>query len=119
MTTATESLAAWAARVAPTLDATGWRQAEHDGQHPPRVASYRWTVPQARALLAQRDLVAAGLSSDERRVLADPSLPSTGQANARAFNALLALRLVRWIPATEGNGRAPTDFGREIARVLT
>jgi hypothetical protein len=101
----TETLEAWAAREAPTMDNDEWRATEwlveHDGSH------------SARALLAYRDKVAAGLTADERYGLYD-ALESEG-ATATGLSELISVGLV----GQELDGLVfARNFGREIARVL-
>lgn len=105
---ATESLAAWAARVAPTLDADGWRQADAIANRKRWAGPQDFTIAQARALLAERDRVAAGLSVHECVLL----LHRYG--NGPTARRLVGIGLME--PVHEGY--RITDFGREIARVL-
>lgn len=117
----TESLADWATRVAPTLNAAGWREQE-------RVAASNGMFPakrvaEARALLAERDRVAAGLTGPQKRLLAEAvgnAVPENrlrrllGGGACRTFGVLSRLKLATLrsqIPYV-------TAFGREIARVL-
>jgi hypothetical protein len=116
MSDATESLAAWAARVAPTLDAEGWRTAEKDADDFAPVQWIRWTQYKARALLAYRDRVAAGLSEQMRRELLGEEHGCPWGSTAKALRDRVLAR--RKGPTDDHRTDWRTDFGREIARVL-
>lgn len=52
----TETTEEWAARVAPTLDADGWQRAEQEAKRRSDGDPVnRWSIVEARALLAYRD----------------------------------------------------------------
>lgn len=106
---ATESLQAWAARVAPEYTAEQWRNAEAVA-----VDSYAHDYFEARALLAERDRVAAGLSPAALLTLRHAHGCTWERQFARLAKAGLLARKMSPI----GNVAALTDFGREIARVL-
>lgn len=117
MTAATESLAAWARRVAPTLDAAGWRQADAIANRRRWPGPQDFTINEARALLAERDRVAAGLSEDAANLLIhrhrDGWIFVASHTGRELYESKAVARWsgVIWV-------RDITDFGREIARVL-
>jgi hypothetical protein len=123
MTTATESLEAWAAHVAPTLTTAQWDdyRSRVDRGMPGDIESLQAIA----ALLAHRDRVAAGLSPRMREALPREGTRRDCTSNTRATLRALAKRGLgrAWQPYCVGSGRSPmawklTDFGREIARVL-
>ncbi|HKY49653.1 MAG TPA: hypothetical protein VJP45_00200, partial [Candidatus Limnocylindria bacterium] len=118
-----------ATRVAPTLDAAGWRDANEgarysEGQYPPRH------VERCAALLAERDRVAAGLSAAQRELLlriprarscnVRGMIDLAGEGSQRTARVLGRLLLARphQPPTMVQDEWSITDFGREIARVL-
>lgn len=116
-----ETIEQWAARVAPTLEACDWRQAEAwitPGGFCPAIyddgESQASSVEKARALLAYRDKVADGITPAQR----DWILGSPRRASITAtLNACIRKGIVDRSPRCSWE-LVFTDFGREIARVL-
>jgi hypothetical protein len=113
MTDESETLEEWAARVAPTLSRLQWRKAERDAKRADDRS--RWTIMEARALLAFRD----GLVSEIR----DAGWPQ-GDSDSLLGRLLDPPGRQAWLEerglldAGEGPYCTRTPFGDEVARVL-
>lgn len=105
----TETIEERAAREALELDADGWRRAEAVVRGGDRAARDGWNVTSARALLAYRDKVAAGLDEGRRRTL----LWVAGFEHGVQWMSGEALSLGLIVDAGY-----LTPFGREVARIL-